>query len=66
MSDYKVHKFDSENGIDQEELEDFLNRLEGHVEAIIPELGGKYFPKDVADRASHLLIVERLKEEDVD
>ncbi|MBK5252017.1 MAG: hypothetical protein JJE29_05225 [Peptostreptococcaceae bacterium] len=39
MSDYKVHKFDSENGIDHEELEGFLNRLEGHVEAIIPELG---------------------------
>ena len=66
MSDYKVHKFDSENGIDQEELEDFLNRLEGHVEAIIPELGREYYPKDVAPSVQHLLIVERLKEENVD
>lgn len=66
MSDYKVHKFDSENGIDQDELEDFLNRLEGHVEAIIPELGKEYYPKDAAKSVQHLLIVERLKEEDVD
>jgi arsenate reductase-like glutaredoxin family protein len=66
MSNYKVHKFESENGIDQEELEDFLNRLEGHVEAIIPELGKEYYPKDVVSRVRHLLIVERLKEEDVD
>lgn len=66
MSDYKVHKFDSENGIDQEELEEFLNRLEGHVEAIIPELGKEYVPKDIVSSVQHLLIVERLKEEDVD
>ncbi|HKL11372.1 MAG TPA: hypothetical protein VJ990_07990 [Clostridia bacterium] len=66
MSDYKVHKFNGGNGIDHEELEDFLNRLEGHVEAIIPELGRKYSPKDVSDKVQHLLIVERLKEEDID
>ncbi len=66
MSDYKVHKFDSENGIDQDELEDFLNRLEGHVEAIIPELGRKYNPIGVASYVKHLLIIERTKEENVD
>lgn len=62
MSDYKVHRFESEYSIKEEELEAFLNRLEGRVEAIIPEMGREFNPSGISSYVRYLLIVERTKE----
>lgn len=63
MSEYKVHKFDSRDEIDPMELEEFLNRLEGRVEVIIPEMGRKFNPVGVSAYVKRLLIVERTKQD---
>jgi hypothetical protein len=52
---YRVHRFDLSMTRDQNELERFLNRLEGEVVSIIPNVTA--FPATVVD---FVLIVERL------
>ena len=54
---YRVHRFDIRMTRDQNQLEQFLNNLEGTVVAIIPNvtIHVLYFP-----RVDFLLIVEKL------
>ncbi|RLD42122.1 MAG: hypothetical protein DRI89_08060 [Bacteroidetes bacterium] len=58
---YKVHKFDIHMEDDQMKLEDFLNRLQGEIVAIIPNnkkvtLAQIY---GVSRKVDFLLIVEK-------
>jgi len=58
---YKVHKFDIQMEDDQMKLEDFLNRLQGEIVAIIPNnkkvtLAQIY---GVSRKVDFLLIVEK-------
>jgi hypothetical protein len=58
---YKVHKFEIHMENDQNRLEDFLNRLQGEIVAIIPNnrnvgLGQIY---GVSRKVDFLLIIEK-------
>ena len=58
---YKVHKFEIHMEKDQNRLEDFLNRLQGEIVAIIPNnrnisLGQIY---GVSRKVDFLLIIEK-------
>ena len=55
---YRVHRFDLSMTRDQHKLEDFLNRLEGQVVAIIPNV----VPVP-ATYVNFVLIVEQVLEE---
>ncbi len=52
---YRVHRFEIRMTRDQTRLEDFLNRLEGEVVAIIPNVTP--FPATLVD---FVLVVEKL------
>ena len=54
---YKVHRFNIRMTNDQGKLEDFLNRLEGEVVAIVPNVTLGFF---WAHRVDFVLIVEKL------
>ena len=54
---YRIHRFDLKMTSDQSKLELFLNRLEGEVVAIIPNVTLSFF---WAHRVDFLLIVERV------
>ena len=56
MMKYKVHRFDIRMGRDQSKLEEFLNRLEGEVIAIVPNVAIGFL---WAHRVNFLLIVEK-------
>ena len=53
---YRVHRFDMSMTKDQNKLEQFLNNLEGEIEAIIPNVTIKAFWIPQVD---FLLIVEK-------
>lgn len=57
MTKYKVHRFDIRMAHDQPRLEDYLNRLEGEVVAIVPNISIGFF---WAHRVDFLLIVEKV------
>ena len=54
---YRVHRFNLRMTADQDNLERFLNSLEGEVVAIIPNVTIAFF---WAQRVDFLLIVEKL------
>jgi hypothetical protein len=54
---YKVHRFEIKMTTDQENLERFLNSLDGEVVAIIPNVKTHIF---WLSRVDFLLIVEQL------
>jgi len=56
---YRVHKFDINMTKDQRKLEQFLNSLEGEVEAIIPSVNPKYTVRGATATVDFLLIVEK-------
>jgi hypothetical protein len=56
MKKYRVHRFSIRMTSDQHKLEDFLNRLEGEVVAIIPNVTP--IPATFVD---FLLIIEKTK-----
>jgi hypothetical protein len=55
---YRVHRFDLRMTADQSKLELFLNRLEGEIIAIIPNV--TVTPFILTSRVDFLLIVEKL------
>jgi hypothetical protein len=54
---YRIHRFDIKMTADQDELERFLNGLEGEIVAIIPNVTIHAF---WVPRVDFLLIVEKL------
>ena len=61
---YKVHKFDIHMEDDQLKLEDFLNRLQGEIVAVIPNNSNVSLAQiyGVSRKIDFLLIVEKTKE----
>ena len=59
---YKVHKFDIHMEDDQMKLEDFLNRIQGEIVAIIPNNSNVSLAQiyGVTRKIDFLLIVEKL------
>ena len=55
---YKVHRFEIRMEKDQDNLERFLNSLEGEVVSIIPNV--TYIPILLASKVSFLFIVEKI------
>ena len=54
---YRTHRFDLKMSGENDKLEQFLNNLEGEVEAIIPNVTMGFF---WIPRVNFLLIVEKL------
>ncbi len=61
---YKVHKFDIHMEDDQLRLEDFLNRLQGEIVAVIPNNSNVSLAQiyGVSRKIDFLLIIEKTKE----
>ena len=57
---YSVHRFDINMAKDQNRLEQFLNRLEGEVVAIIPNIRPKFMLMGATVVLDFLLIVEKV------
>ncbi len=57
---YSVHRFDIDMAKDQDRLEQFLNRLEGEVVAIIPNIRPKFMLMGATAVLDFLLIVEKV------
>ncbi len=56
---YKVHRFEISMSKDQHLLEDYLNRLEGDVVSIIPNVQPHFTYGGMGARVSFLYIVEK-------
>ncbi len=61
---YSVHRFDINMAKDQSRLEQFLNRLEGEVVAIIPNIRPKFLPMGATAVLDFLFIVEKVSREE--
>ncbi|PLW96878.1 MAG: hypothetical protein C0591_07895 [Marinilabiliales bacterium] len=61
---YKVHKFEIHMDDDQWKLEDFLNRLEGEVVAVIPNNKNISLAQiyGVSRKIDFLLIIEKIED----
>ncbi len=57
---YSVHRFDINMTKDQSRLEQFLNRLEGEVVSIIPNIRPKFLPMGATAVLDFLYIVEKV------
>jgi hypothetical protein len=53
---YRVHRFDLKMTRDQNRLEEFLNRLEGDVVAVVPNVTISFF---WIHRVDFVLVIER-------
>ena len=58
-STYRVYRFDIKMTEDQMRLEQFLNRLEGEVVSIIPNVTPKFTPGGMGAEVDFLFIVEK-------
>ena len=58
---YRVHRFDVKMSQDQERLEEFLNRLEGELVTIIPNVRPHFTMGGMGSKVSFLFIVEKLR-----
>ena len=58
---YRVHQFATKGAVDRGELEEFLNKLDGEVVSIIPEIkkNSIFQIYGITLRVDHLLIVEK-------
>ena len=57
---YKVHRFDLKMETDKDKLEDFLNKLQGELVAIIPNVKPTFQGMGATAKVDFLLIVENL------
>ena len=57
---YSVHRFDINMEKDQDRLEQFLNKLEGEVTAIIPNVRPKFLLMGATAVLDFLFIVEKV------
>ena len=58
---YKVHRFQIKMNEDQTKLEEFLNKLEGEVVTIIPNVKPTFQLMGATAKVDFLLIVEKVK-----
>jgi hypothetical protein len=58
---YRVHRFEIDMTKDQSKLEQFLNKLDGEVVSIIPNVNPKFTPGGMGAKVNFLLIVEKTK-----
>lgn len=57
---YRVHRLNIKMTQDQNNLEQFLNSLEGEVAAIIPNITPRFTPGGMGADVDFLLIVEKM------
>lgn len=57
---YKVHRFELQMDTDKDRLEDFLNRLDGEIVAIVPNVKPTFQGMGATAKVDFLLIVEKL------
>lgn len=57
---YKVHRLDVTRDDMQEKLEELLNRLDGDVVAVMPDVQPTFQPMGATARVDFLLVVEKL------
>jgi len=57
---YRVHRFEIRMSQDQERLEEFLNKLEGELVTIIPNVRPHFTMGGMGAKVSFLFIVEKL------
>jgi hypothetical protein len=57
---YEVHRFDINMEKDQDKLKKFLNKLQGEVVAIIPNIKPTFKPMGATAKVDFLLIIEKL------
>ncbi len=58
---YKVHRFPIKMNEDQTKLEEFLNKLEGEIVSIIPNVRPTFQLMGATAKIDFLLIVEKLR-----
>jgi hypothetical protein len=56
---YEVHRFDIDMENDQDKLKQFLNKLQGEVVAIIPNVKPTFRPMGATVKVDFLLIIEK-------
>ena len=57
---YEIHRFDINMEKDQDKLRQFLNKLQGEVVAIIPNVKPTFRPMGATAKVDFLLIIEKL------
>ena len=58
---YKVHRLDVKRSTMQEQLEQFLNRLNGDVVSVLPNVKPTFLPMGATAKVDFLLIIERIR-----
>ena len=58
---YKVHRVDIKKDNMQDKLENFLNRLDGEVLAVIPNVKPTFQLMGATAKVDFLLVVEKMK-----
>ena len=56
---YEIHRFDIDMNKDQDKLKRFLNKLQGEVVAIIPNVKPTFRPMGATAKVDFLLIIEK-------
>ena len=57
---YEIHRFDINMEKDQDKLKQFLNKRQGEVVAIIPNVKPTFKPMGATAKVDFLLIIEKL------
>ncbi len=57
---YRVHRLEAKKETARENLERFLNQLEGEVVAIVPYVTPTFRPMGATSKVAFLLIVEKV------
>ena len=57
---YEIHRFDIDMNKDQDKLKRFLNKLQGEVVAIIPNVKPTFRPMGATAKVDFLLIIEKI------
>jgi hypothetical protein len=58
--EYKVHRFDLNMDVDKDKLEEFLNRLEGEVVSIVPNVKPTFQGMGATAKVDFLLVIEKI------
>lgn len=58
---YKVHRIEVDRKSMQEQLEQFLNRLEGEILAVIPNVRPTFQLMGATAKVDYLLVVEKIR-----
>lgn len=58
---YKVHRIDVKSKNIQDKLEQFLNKLDGEIIAVFPNIKPTFLPMGATSKVDFLLIVEKVK-----